>query len=57
MKKALNWTYFLVLMAVLSACEKPNLGDEQPKRKGYRVSLHIEDVAQSYAGAKARALI
>lgn len=31
MKKALNWTYFLVLMAVLSACEKPNLGDEQPK--------------------------
>ena len=57
MKKALNWTYFLVLMAVLSACEKPNLSDEQPKRKGYRVSLHIEDVAQSYAGAKARALV
>ena len=57
MKKALNWTCFLVLMAVLSACEKPNLGDEQPKRKGYRVSLHIEDVAQSYAGAKARALV
>lgn len=56
MKKALNWTYFLVLMAVLSACEKPNLGDEQPKRKGYRVSLHIEDVTQSYAGAKGKSI-
>lgn len=57
MKKALNWTCFLVLMALFVACENPYLGDEQPKKKGYRVSFSIDDVVQSYAGSKSRALV